>query len=204
LFCFFRKPWLRVAGFAAAVVVLGATLASARTFHRPYVTGYAAVPKRILQESKSAIILFDGPLPGNFIFFMRADDPDRRFLVLRKALYAYRIKKSGGGVELVHSPQEIVDLIHDDGVRFIVVSDRVPLDFESQKMLRDVLKGPSYKELGRFPIGGDEVLPLNSSLILYENLNWTPPAAKYLTIKMLTTGHDIVVPFDAFSSIQTK
>ena len=52
-------------------------------------------------------MLFDGPLAGNFIFFMRADDPSRRFLVLRKALYAYNIKKEGGSEELVHSRADI-------------------------------------------------------------------------------------------------
>jgi hypothetical protein len=204
LFCFFRKPGLKVAGAAVAVVLLGATLASAWSFHRPYVTGYAAVPKRILEVSKSAVILFDGPLAGNFIFFMRADDPDRRFLVLRKALYAYKIKKRGGAVELVHSPREIEDLIREDGVRFIVVSDPLYVDFESQGMLRDLLKTPSYKEVGRFPIGGDDLSPPISDLILYENLKWAPPTAKDLTIRMLTTGHDIVVPWNSLGALQTK
>jgi hypothetical protein len=204
LFCFFRKPALKVAGALAAVILLMAMLVSAWSFRRPYVSGYAAVPKRILEASKSAVILFDGPLPGNFIFFMRADDPDRRFLVLRKALYAYNIKKEGGSVELVHSPQDIEDLFHEDGVRFIVVSDHAPFKFESQKMLRDLLKTPSYKELGRFQIAGDDLSPPNTTLVLYENLKWTPPAGKYLRIKMLTMGRDIVVPWDGLGALQTK
>jgi hypothetical protein len=204
LFRFFSKPWLKLAASAAAVVVLGATMVSAWSFHRPYVTGFAAVPKKILEESKSAVILYDGPLPGNFIFFMRAEDPGRRFLVLRKALYASQIKKSGGSVELVHSPQEIEDLLREDGVRFIVVSDDGLLHFESQKMLRDLLQGSSYKELGRFPIGGTDLSSPDSSLLLYENLKWTPPAGKYLRIKMLTMSHDIVIPWDNFGALQTK
>jgi Dolichyl-phosphate-mannose-protein mannosyltransferase len=204
LFCFFRKPALKLAGAVAAVILVATTLVSAWSFRRPYVTGYAAVSKRIMEESKSAVILFDGQLPGNFIFFVRADDPDRRFLVLRKALYTYNIKKESGSLELVHSPQEIEDLFHEDGVRFIVVSDHIPLNFESQKMLRDLLKTPSYKELGRFPIGGDDLYPPNTDLVLYENLKWTPPAGKYLRIRMLTMDRDIVVPWDGFGALQTK
>jgi Dolichyl-phosphate-mannose-protein mannosyltransferase len=204
LFCFFRKPWLKVAGAAAAVVLLGATLASAWSFHRPYVTGFAAVAKKTLEQSKSAVILFDGPLPANFIFFMRADDPARQFLVLRKALYAYQIKKSGGSVELVHTRQEIEDLVREDGVRFIVVSDHAPLNFESQKVLRNLLQTPSYKELGRFPLGGNDLYPPNSDLVLYENLKWAPPTGKYLRIKMLTMSHDIIVPWDSFPVLQSK
>lgn len=204
LFCFFRKPWLKVAGAAAAVALLGTTLASAWSFHRPYVTGFAAVAKKTLEQSKSAVILFDGPLPANFIFFMRADDPGRQFFVLRKALYAYQIKKSGGSVELVHSQQEIEDLFREDGVRFIVVSDHAPLNFESQKVLRDLLQTPSYKELGRFPLGGNDLYPPHSDLVLYENLKWAPPTGKYLRIKMLTMSHDIVVPWDSFPVLQSK
>jgi dolichyl-phosphate-mannose-protein mannosyltransferase len=204
LFCFFRKPWLKAAGAAAAVALLGTTLASAWSFHRPYVTGFAAVAKKIQEQSKSAVILFDGPLPGNFIFFMRADDPGRQFLVLRKALYAYQIKKSGGSVELVHTQQEIEDLFREDGVRFIVVSDRAPLNFESQKVLRDLLQTPSYKELGRFRLGGNDLYPPHSDLVLYENLKWAPPTGKYLRIRMLTMSHDIVVPWDSFPVLQSK
>ena len=204
LFCFFRKPWLKVAGAAAAVALLGTTLASAWSFHRPYVTGFDAVAKKTLEQSKSAVILFDGPLPANFIFFMRADDPGRQFLVLRKALYAYQIKKSGGSVELVHTQQEIEDLFREDGVRFIVVSDRAPLNFESQKVLRDPLQTPSYKELGRFPLRGNDLYPPHSDLVLYENLKWAPPTGKYLRIKMLTMSHDIVVPWDSFPVLQSK
>lgn len=204
IFCYFRKPQVKVAGTAAALLLVGTTLASAWSFHRPYVTGFAEVPKKILEESKSGVILYDGPLAGNFIFFMRADDPARRFLVLRKSLYAYQIKKSGGSMELIHSPQEIEDMFRHDGVRFIVVSDRAPLNFESQKMLRDFLKTSSFKELGRFPLGGNDLYPPNSSLVLYENLNWAPPTGKYLRIKMLTMDHDIVVPWDSFGVLQTK
>jgi hypothetical protein len=204
LFYFFRKPWLKVAGAVAAVVLLGTAMAFAWSFHRPYVTGFAAVPKKILERSNSAVVLYDGPLAGNFIFFMRAEDPDRRFLVLRKVLYVSKLKRSGGSLELVHSPQEIEDLFREDGVRFIVVSDHVPLYFASQKMLRDLLKTPAYKELGTFPIGGDDLFPPNSNLVLYENLKWTPPTGKYLRIKMLTMSHDIVVPWDNFGALQTK
>jgi hypothetical protein len=204
LFHFFGKPWTKVAGIVTACLVLGTIIVSAWSFHRPYVEGYSAVPKRILQASKSGVVLFDGPLPGNFIFFMRADDPGRQFVVLRKALYAYQIKASGGSVELVHSPDEIQNLLHEDGVRFIVASEGVPFNFVSQSMLRDVLKASSYKEIGRFPISGDDVSSSFANLVLYENLNWTPPTAKYMRVKMLTMDHDITVPWASFPALWTK
>jgi len=204
LFSFFRTPALKRAAAVAATVVVGTALASAWSFHRPYVAGYAEIPKKIQEQSKSAVVLFDGPLPGNFIFFMRAEDPARRFLVLRKALYAYNIKKEGGSEELVHSAQEIENVFREDGVRFIVVSDQSKLNFESQKILREVLRSPSYKEVGRFPISGNDVYPAHPTLVLYENLKWAPPAGKFLRIRMLTMGRDIVVPWEDLGALQAK
>jgi hypothetical protein len=199
LFCFFREPRLKLAATVIAMVLLSTTLVSAWSFHRPYMTGYAAVPRRILKESKSAVILFDGALPGAFIFFMRADDPGRRFLVLRKELHVFQIKKKSG-MELVHEPREILDLLREDGVRFIVVSNDIPLDFESQKMLRNILNSPSCRELGRFPVEGNDPAHSSSNLVLYEYLNWAPPKSKYIRIKMLTLDRDIVVPWVDFRS----
>jgi len=92
LTCFFRRPVMRAIAAAVAGCVLIAMLIPAWAYQRPYVSGYAAAVQRVMQASKAGEILFDGYLPGDFIFFVRANDPDRRFLVLRKALYADRIK----------------------------------------------------------------------------------------------------------------
>jgi len=198
LFSYFRKPALRLAGGAAALVVTGSALVYAWSYQRPNVSGYRTVAEQVTEISKAGVILYDAPLPGNFIFFVRANDAGRHFVVLRKALYAVRIKQSGGVVELVHSPEEIEQLIRAYGVRFLVVSDGIPLKFESQKMLRDVLKEPNFREVGTFPIQGED-LSHRLNLLLYENTAWTPPTEKFLRIKMLTLDHDIVVPMDRFT-----
>ena len=194
---YFRKPALRMASVCASLLLLGTSLAYAWSFQRPYVSGYELVAERVAQASKSGIVLFDGPLPGNFIFFLRANDPERHFVVLRKALYATRLKPSGGAVELVHNADEIDRLIHAYGIRFFVVSEGVPLKFDSQKILRDVLQTPSFHKIGSYPIVGSGLSP-HLNLALYENAAWTAPTEKYLRVKMLTLDHDIVVPMDRF------
>ena len=195
---YFRKPALRVAGAVAAVLLTGTSAAYAWTYHRPYVSGYQPVVKRLMQVSRSGIILYDAPLPGNFIFLLHADDPGRHFVVLRKALYATRINPSGGAVELIHSPEQMEELIHEYGIRFLVVSDGIPLKFSSQSILRDLLKKPSFRKIGAFPVEGSEPSS-HLDLVLYENMAWTKPSEKFLRIKMLTINHDIVVPMDRFN-----
>lgn len=198
LISYFRKPALRVAGAVAAVFLIGTSVAYAWTYHRPYVSGYQPMVRRLTQVSRSGIILYDAPLPGNFIFFLHADDPGRHFVVLRKALYATGINPVGGAVELIHSPEQIEELIHGYGIRFFVVSEGIPLKFNSQSILRDVLKGPNFRKIGAFAIEDSE-LSSHLELVLYENMAWTKPSEKFLRLKMLTINHDIVVPMDRFN-----
>lgn len=199
LITYFRKPALRMAGGLAAILLVGSNVVFAWTFQRPYISGYEPVAERVTQISKSGVILYDAPLPGNFIFFLRANDTGRHFVVLRKALYATRLKQSGGAVELVHSPEQLAQLIHSYGIRFFVVGQGVPLKFSSQQMLRDLLQRPEYRRVAVFPIEGRDIPSNSLDLVLYENMAWTPATEKFLRIKMLTLDHDIVVPMDRFN-----
>jgi hypothetical protein len=193
---FTRPPLRMIAGVAVAVLLAG-SLSVAWSYRRPYVSGYSAAAKAVTQAAPGAIILYDGELPGNFIFFVSANDPQRHFLVLRKALYAYRIEKRWGSEELVHGADGIQDLLRRDGVRFVVVSERMQLDFEVQRTLREMLQTKQFKLLGSFPIQSFPQAK-DGNLLLYENQQWTPPADKFLRIRMLTLNHDLVVPFSQF------
>ncbi|MGA2022096.1 MAG: glycosyltransferase family 39 protein [Candidatus Sulfotelmatobacter sp.] len=196
---FTRQP-LRAIASVAAIVLLGSSVGAAWSYHRPYVTGYSAAAKAVTQAAPGGIILYDGDLPGNFIFFVSANDPHRHFLVLRKALYAYRIDKRWGAEELIHGSDGIEDLLRRDGIRFVVVSDRMRLDFEVQGTLRDMLHSKQFKLLGSFPIFSS-TQPPGANLLLYENEQWAPPSDKFLTIRMLTLSHDLVVPFSQFELV---
>jgi hypothetical protein len=143
----------------------------------------------------------DGNLPGNFIFFVRANDPHRHFLVLRKALYAHRIDKRWGSEELVRGSDGIEDLLRRDGIRFVVVSDRMHLNFEVQRTLRELLRSSQFKLLGSFPIFSSEEPAGANLLLLYENQQWVVPADKFLRIRMMTLNHDLMVPFSQFDLV---
>jgi Dolichyl-phosphate-mannose-protein mannosyltransferase len=194
----FYRPWMRIAATSCAIVLVGQETVAALSFERPYVTGYAQAAKRVTQASPSAVILYDADLPGNFIFFIRANDPNHRFMVLRKALYAYRIKQRGGSVELVHNREEIQALLRQDGIRFIAVSDNIPLRFNSQTELRQMLLTPQFRLFDSFHLSDSQDGAHSGNLRIYENLAWAPPTEKYLHIKMLTLDRDIVVPLEGF------
>jgi hypothetical protein len=199
---FSRQP-LRLWASVAAAILLAGFLVKGWSYQRPNVSGYSAAAKAITQIAPSGIILLDGELPGNFIFFLRANDPHRHFLVLRKALYTTHIDRRWGSEELVHGTDDIEDVLRRDGVRFIVVSEPMPMKFGAQQTLRDMLKSKQFKLLGTFPIHTTWQRDAGN-LLLYENRDWAAPADKFLTIRMLTLNHDLVVPFSQYDVIDQQ
>jgi len=193
---FFQIPRLRLAMRGLAVVLIAMLAIPAWSQERPYISGYQDVAADLVNTYHSGIVLFDARVPGNFVFYMRALDPGRHFIVLRKALYADDIRPSEGSEELMHSREELSDLFRRDGIRFVVISQNAPLRFNSQRILREQLQGDQFQLLGRFPILSNEPSWKGESLLLYENKQWTPPADKMLRIRMLTLPYDIVVPID--------
>lgn len=191
------KVWRAIPPLAAAAC-LSVQLLSALSFQRPYVSGYCAAARNVVRIAKSGYVLFDGPLPGNFVFFVRTSDPSRRVGVLRKALYVTMISKDEGSEELVHTPQGILNMLSEDGVRYIVVAENSPMSFPVQRTLRDLLhRDHQFRLRGVFPVGGDApMVKPNMFLAIYENLQ-APSAASApsLHLKMLTTRQDLDVPF---------
>jgi len=193
---FFQAARLRLVMRGAAAALVVALAIPAWSQERPYISGYKDVAARLINTYHAGIVLFDGRVPGNFVFYMRALDPQRHFLVLRKSLYANNVRPGDQSEEFLHSPEELAELFRRDGVRFVVVSENAPLHFDSQRLLRAQLQSDQFQLLGRFPIATNERDWQGENLLLYENKRWTPPADKVLRIRMLTLPHDIVVPIE--------
>ncbi len=166
-------------------------------YERPYVVGYKALATEVLDRDNGGVVLCDGDLEGNYIFFMRALDPRRRFVVLRKALYATRVMPQFGSVELVHSRDDVEDILEQYGIKYITVESNEPLLFNSQRILRDLLATPQFKLVRSIPIESNLPEWQARSLLLYENLEAKPRTARELRLTMLSMSHDIVVPLDS-------
>lgn len=192
----FRTGWLRVAMRTAAAGLIAILLIPAWNYHRPYISGYKDAASRIVKGYDSGIILFDGPVPGNFVFFVRALDPDRRFVVLRKMLYAEDIRPGVETEELLRTKEQVSDAMRQYGVRLAVVSQNLGIRFDSQRILREQLQSDDFALLQCFPVTSNEPRWRGENLLLYERKNWTPPSSGVLKIRMLTLPHDIEIPLD--------
>jgi len=179
-------------------VLVARTSWSAWNYERPYVSGYNQVAQKIVSSENGGVVLFDGDLAGNFIFFMRANDPRRHFVVLRKALYVTDVMPQFGSVELVHSQADLDELLKEYGIKYVVVEKNARLEFNSQKILRKFLQTPRFRLAAEVPIASNMLGWKGRSLQLYENVSAGPPTERLLTVKMLSTGRDIVMPLDTY------
>jgi len=194
-------PWLPRLRAGAVLAILALSFGSAWTYQRPFVSGYEAAARRVIQRGGSGLVLFDGDLPGNFIFFMRSLDPARRFFVLRKALYLF-----DQGIPLINTRAELQDFIDRYGIKSIVISENVEMQFDVQRYLRELLQTPEMRLVERFPVWGEvqwyryeEGVPLppqSDDLLFYEKLHVTPRSAHVLTLEMPSLDHDIIIPLD--------
>jgi hypothetical protein len=189
--------WSRVAGAIAGGFLLLTYVSSAWRNPRPSLSGYEAMAQSIVERDKSGgILLFDGEGPADFIFYLRASDPGRRYVVLRKALYATRIIKEFGSAELIQTRDELEQLIDGYGIRYIVVSEMPAFDFNIQKTLREMLASPRFKLVKKVPVESSAPRWKGRNLLLYENDRAAPRTERTLTLRMLTLNRDIVVPLD--------
>jgi len=188
--------WLRFSGIALVTVVLASYTARAWGYHRLYVSGYAQLAQR-LTKSQGGCVLVDMDLPGNFIFFMRAYDPARRFVILRKGLYEVRTMREWGVTEFAHNQSEVEEILRSDSVQYVVVEKNMPLHFSPQQPLRDILEhSGEYRELATVPVESNMSDWRGRSLILYESKVAPPPPHGVLHVKMTSLPHDIYIPFE--------
>ncbi len=190
------SPKLRVLGLGAALVLMVAYSVKAWRFERPYVSGYAAAAERVSHFKDSPIILYDGDMAANFMFFLRLHDPAGHFVVLRKALYATAVMKRFGAEELIQTPDQLEAFIAQNGIKYVVVEDPVKMDFDIQRTLRDLLNSSRFRLLQAFPIASNVPSFKEKRLLVYENAQPVTRSAQFLRIRMLTLGHDIILPLD--------
>jgi hypothetical protein len=190
------KRGIRVLRITALIVLLGSYTAQAWTYERVYVSGYAQLSQRLTQL-EGGCVLVDANLPGNIVFFTRAFDPARRFIILRKALYEVRMIREWGTTEFAHDESDVQKILETDSVQYVVVENNMPLYFSSQQALRRILvNSGQYKIVETVPVETNEKHWQGRSLTLYESKAKVSPPHGILHIKMSNLHHDIDIPFE--------
>lgn len=190
------KRQARALAAVLAAILLVFYASKALTYQRYYVTGYAAAARQITESGYHGVVLVDMQLSANFIFFVRKDDPGRHIAVMRKGLYVTRYFPKMGYRVLADSRQQILNLLSEYGIRYIVVEKGMPIEFKVQRLLRELLQTSRFRQVGTFPIRSNKPGWHGRSLRIYENTKAKPPTAQIYRLRMLTMSHNIDVPMD--------
>jgi 4-amino-4-deoxy-L-arabinose transferase-like glycosyltransferase len=159
-----------------AFVLLGAlatfNVYSAWAKAHPFVTGYQQAAEFVAQQPDSGLILFAGKHDGNFIFHLRAVDPERNKAVVRadKILVSMAVHKSFGMVSYVQTTEDILALIDRFGIGTIVIESRDIVDFPEFKLLTQTVSDDRFQMIKEIPIVTNVPEFSNLSLRVYRYL----------------------------------
>ena len=145
---------IRRAAFVLLAVLAGWNVYAGSTKPHPYVAGYEQAAEFVAAQDDTGLILFAGKHDGNFIFHLRAVDPDKNKAVLRadKILVSMAVHKSFGMVSYVQNVEDVVGLIDRYGVGIVVIESRDVVDLPEFKLLVKAMDDPRFQMIMEIPV----------------------------------------------------
>jgi 4-amino-4-deoxy-L-arabinose transferase-like glycosyltransferase len=159
--------------FQVMLLLLLAAVTLWQTLQRPvhYVAGYdeaASVIAKLAPENSA--VLFSGYRDGAFVFNMRTHEERRDITTVRadKLLLKIAVRRELGVEQKSYSEAEIVRLIDEAGVRYVVAQRDFWIDLEVMKRLQTVLDSNHFEEVSRIALAAN--YPASDKvLVVYRN-----------------------------------
>ena len=148
-----QRAWL--GEMIIAVIALATLFTTVTARHVHFVDGYRDVVRFVSEVAPpNSNVLFSGYRDGSFIFEMRADAdrPDMSVIRADKLLLRIAVRRGLGVEQKNYTEAEIAALIDKLGVRYVVAQPDFWTDLEQMRRLQNVLHGPQFAEVKRFPI----------------------------------------------------
>ena len=159
--------------------------------------GYEEAAEYVLQHTKSPVIFFHGYANGQFIFFVRQNDPDRESVILRgsKIITSSSVTYRNKLQIHLHNAEDIYKRFSDYSVHFIVVESSNTSGIEIYDGLRELLRDTLRFKLCRtIPVNSNVSLLKNQNLLIYENLAYKDGIEdRMLTLPLPIVGKTINV-----------
>ncbi|MGD0271152.1 MAG: glycosyltransferase family 39 protein [Candidatus Sulfotelmatobacter sp.] len=138
-----RRTWTLVVSCGLALFFLVQALRS----ERPLVSGPGEAASYVLSLPESDVVYYQGALHGDFIFYVRKLDPEKRHLVAREKQVVILGRERRA---ILHSSPEVVDFFQRWGIRYAIVEDLDP--FPGFGPVREALKSDQFELLRSFPV----------------------------------------------------
>lgn len=145
---------IRLIAFVPLAMLAGWNVYATSVKPHPYVSGYERAAEFVARQEDPGMILFAGKHDGNFIFHLRALDPEKNKAVLRadKILVSMSVHKAFGMVSYVESVEDVIALIDRFGVGLVVIESRDVVDFPEFKLLAKAVGDPRFRLINETPV----------------------------------------------------
>jgi hypothetical protein len=184
---FAYRRWCLVASGALALYFL---IGAVRYERVPEVAGIEEVARYVLSQPDSDVIYYQGPLNGDFIFYVRKFDPEKRHLVARgKQVVASRIMPQFGTREILKTPEEVLAFFRTWGIRYAVVENIEPL--AGMRVVKNALDSDNFELLRIFPLWTNAPEDANRKVLVYRYRGQTQRTHEPVVIPMMTLRNDI-------------
>ncbi|MCB9858198.1 MAG: glycosyltransferase family 39 protein [Phycisphaerales bacterium] len=189
-------------GLLAGLLVIGNCVYAVAS-SRGRLPSYAPAVELLVERGDADLVLVDAVRDGQFVLDVYENDAARgRIIPLRasKLLYARAARMKYGGELLVESEAEIVALLDQLGVRYVVMESRSPrtqdatIDPAPRKLLRSLVSDASRFALrGQWPLACDDPDWDDVSLRVYEYLACPPRSTNRVRISVPAMGRDVEI-----------
>ena len=116
-----QRKWVLAAFCALAVYSAGKALNT----DTDKVAGLEPVAQYLAAQPESDVLYYQGSLNGDFIFYVRKFDPQKKRLVAReKQIVATKVNEGYGTRTILRTPEEVIQMFQGWGIRYAVVENR--------------------------------------------------------------------------------
>jgi hypothetical protein len=198
-----EKTNLAWAGRALLLTMIGFQLIQGWFQNPSRLASFKPAAKLIVNKPDADLVLIDANREGDFIFALRGlQGPDGKIIPLRgsKLLYSRAARRRWGYQAYVENESQILKLIQNYGLRYIVVESSPPNvpDWEDyfpppSQMLRNVLKDTTrFEKIAAYPISSDPIWQ-KVQIEVYRYRAPFGPLKKSITLPMPSVGKNIEI-----------
>ncbi|MBF0191480.1 MAG: glycosyltransferase family 39 protein [Magnetococcales bacterium] len=187
---FREHPLVRRFGWLVVVGIMIMHIHQVQTQTPAYTQGHREAAILALQHSKQGRIFMDGINNGYFTYYVRLNDPDRRFHVLRgdKLLHSSSVFTEHWTQIHIRDLQGIHALFDQYGIDIIVVEGFNYAGLEIHQILRDYLETDAFELLKEIPIRSTRSRLSDQVLKVYRYKHPQPPTNRRISLSVPLVG----------------
>jgi hypothetical protein len=183
---FGRRSWAWISSAALTAILL---VNAVRTT-RPIVSGEEDAARFVLSLPESEVIYYQGYLVGDFVFYARKFDPEKRHLIAReKQVVASRLGHEAR--RILRTPDQVLAFFQNWGIRYAVLDDHD--DVPGLEVVRDLMRSGQFELVRTFPIFTNQANEDLHHIQVFRYLGELRRASGSQAIPMMTIRNDIPV-----------